>query len=118
MPVPVAGDVPEELKIWIDEHADDLPSVAAVRVPVRQYHYGSLAAHVLGYTGKVTKEEFDAKAGSPKPYTLNDEIGKSGIERVYEDDLAGIPGHHAPRGRHGRQHHPADHRGHHAADPR
>jgi len=92
VPVPVAGDVPDELKIWIDEHADELPSVTAVRVPVRQYHYGSLAAHVLGYTGKITKEEFDAKAGTTKRYTLNDEIGKSGIERVYEDDLRGTPG--------------------------
>jgi penicillin-binding protein 2 len=92
VPVPVAGDVPEELKIWIDEHADELPSIAADRVAVRQYHYGSLAAHVLGYTGKITKEEFDAKAASPKPYTLNDEIGKSGVERVYEDDLRGTPG--------------------------
>ena len=92
VPVPVAGDVPEELKIWIDEHGDDLPSVAAERVAVRRYPYGRLAAHVLGYTAKITKEEFDAKAGSPKPYTLNDEIGKSGIERVYEDDLRGTPG--------------------------
>jgi penicillin-binding protein 2 len=92
VPVPVAGDVPEELKIWIDEHADELPSVAADRVAVRRYPYGQLAAHVLGYTAKITKEEFDAKAGSPKPYTLNDEIGKSGVERVYEDDLRGTPG--------------------------
>ncbi len=92
VPVPVAGDVPEELKIWIDEHADALPSVAADRVPVRQYHFGSLAAHVIGYTGKITKDEFDAKGASPKPYTLNDEVGKSGIERVYEDDLRGKPG--------------------------
>jgi penicillin-binding protein 2 len=92
VPVPVAGDVPEELKIWIDEHGEELTSVAAVRVPVREYHYGSLAAHVLGYTGKVTKEEFDARASAAKAYTLNDEIGKSGIERVYEDDLRGAPG--------------------------
>ena len=92
VPVPVAGDVPEELKIWIDEHAEDLPSVAAVRVAVRNYPYGPLAAHVLGYTAKITKEEFDAKGGTAKPYTLNDEIGKSGIERVYEDDLRGKPG--------------------------
>jgi penicillin-binding protein 2 len=92
VPVPVAGDVPEELKIWIDEHGDDLPSVAAERVAVRRYPYGRLAAHVLGYAGKITKDEFDAKAGSAKPYTLNDEIGKSGIERVYEDDLRGTPG--------------------------
>jgi penicillin-binding protein 2 len=92
VPVPVRGDVPEELKIWIDEHADQLPSVAANRVAVRHYPYGQLAAHVLGYTGKITKEEHDAKGSSPKPYTLNDEIGKAGIERVYEDDLRGTPG--------------------------
>ncbi|MFZ6003856.1 MAG: penicillin-binding protein 2 [Actinomycetota bacterium] len=92
VPVPVAGDVPEELKIWIDEHAQELPSVAAERVAVRRYPYGRLAAHVLGYTGKITKEELDAKGVTPKPYTLNDEIGKSGIERVYEDDLRGTPG--------------------------
>lgn len=92
VPVPVAGDVPEELKIWIDEHGDELPSVSAERVAVRRYPYGRLAAHVLGYTAKITKTEFDAKAGSPKPYTLNDEIGKSGIERIYEDDLRGTPG--------------------------
>ena len=92
VPVPVAGDVPEELKIWIDEHGEDLPSVAATRVAVRQYPYGRLAAHVLGYTGKITKEELDAKGETPKPYTLNDEIGKSGVERVYEDDLRGTPG--------------------------
>jgi penicillin-binding protein 2 len=92
VPVPVASDVPEELKIWIDEHGDELPSVAAIRVAVRRYPYGRLASHVLGYTGKITKEELDAKGESPKPYTLNDEIGKSGIERVYEDNLRGKPG--------------------------
>ncbi len=92
VPVPVAGDVPEELKIWIDEHAQELPSVAAERVAVRRYPYGRLAAHVLGYTAKITKEELDAKSSTAKPYTLNDEIGKSGVEKVYEDDLRGTPG--------------------------
>ena len=92
MPVPVAGDVPEELKIWIDEHAEELPGVAAERVAVRRYPYGQLAAHVLGYTGQIIDEEFEAKAGSPKPYTLNDKIGKYGVEKIYEDDLRGTPG--------------------------
>jgi len=92
VPVPVAGDVPEDLKIWIDERADELPGVAAERVAVRRYPYGQLAAHVLGYTGKVTKEELELVADSGKPYTLNDEIGKAGIEKVYEADLRGTPG--------------------------
>lgn len=93
VPVPVASDVPEDLKIWIDERHDELPSVAAERVAVRRYPYGPLAAHVLGYAGKVTKEELElVPEDTTKPYTLNDAIGKSGIERMYEDDLRGTPG--------------------------
>ncbi|MEO7572714.1 MAG: penicillin-binding protein 2, partial [Acidimicrobiales bacterium] len=92
VPVPVAGDVPEDLKIWIDERSADLPGVAAERVAVRRYPYGQLAAHVLGYTGQIIDEEFEAKVDSPKTYTLNDKIGKYGVEQVYEDDLRGMPG--------------------------
>ncbi len=92
VPVPVADDVPEELKIWIDEHGAELPGVAAERVAVRNYPYGQLAAHVLGYTGQIVDAEFEEKAGSAKPYTLNDQIGKYGVEKVYEDDLRGTPG--------------------------
>lgn len=92
VPVPVAGDVSEELKIWFDEHSADLPGVAAERVAVRRYPYGRLAAHVLGYTGPIIEAEFEERADSPKTYTLNDEIGKSGVELVYEDDLRGTPG--------------------------
>ncbi|MFP5255720.1 MAG: penicillin-binding protein 2 [Acidimicrobiia bacterium] len=93
VPVPVASDVPEDLKIWIDERRAELPSVAAERVAVRRYPYGPLAAHVLGYTGKVTKEELEAvPEDTRKPYTLNDAIGKAGVERMYEADLRGTPG--------------------------
>jgi penicillin-binding protein 2 len=92
VPVPVAGDVPEDLKIWFDEHRADLPGVAAERVAVRRYPYGRLAAHVLGYTGPIIETEFEDRRGSPKLYTLNDVIGKSGVELVYEDDLRGTPG--------------------------
>jgi penicillin-binding protein 2 len=92
VPVPVAANVSEDLKIWIDENASRLPSVTAERIPVRSYPYGHLAAHVLGYVGKINPEEFEAKADSAKPYTLNDDIGKAGVERLYEDELRGRPG--------------------------
>jgi penicillin-binding protein 2 len=48
VPVPIASDVPEQLKIWIDEHQAELPSVAAERVAVRDYPNGRLAAHLVG----------------------------------------------------------------------
>jgi penicillin-binding protein 2 len=95
VPVPVAGDVPESLKIWIDEHPEDLPAVAAERVAVRDYPYGHLAAHVIGYTGKISKQELDAvpdELQEAKEYSLNDSIGKYGVERVYEAELRGTPG--------------------------
>jgi penicillin-binding protein 2 len=96
VPVPIAADVPEDLKIWIDEHHSELPSVDADRVAVRRYPYGQLAAHVIGYTGKITKGELDATGKDAytkdKPYTLNDEIGKYGIEKTYEPYLRGTPG--------------------------
>jgi penicillin-binding protein 2 len=96
VPVPIANDVPETLKIWVDEHGDELPSVAADFVAVRSYPYGRLAAHVIGYTGKVTQGELDSPEAraleASKPYTLNDEIGKYGIEKEYEADLRGQPG--------------------------
>jgi len=91
-PVPVASDVTEDLKIWIDERADLLPSVSADRVAVRRYPYGPIGAQILGYTGKIDRDELESVADSPKSYTLNDEIGKAGIERVYEAHLRGTPG--------------------------
>src|SRR3546814_12514092 len=57
VPVPVAGRVPEELKIWIAEHAEAIPSVSAEWVAVREYPYGRLAPHETCHTGKHPKEE-------------------------------------------------------------
>ncbi len=91
-PVPVAQDLPEELKIYLDEHADEFPSVAVERTSVRSYPYGQLAAHLVGYVGEINDSELKAREDKPKRYQLGDDIGKSGVERIYEDDLRGTPG--------------------------
>jgi penicillin-binding protein 2 len=92
-PVPIAVDVPEELKIYLDERAADFPAVVATRTAVRAYPFGPLAAHVLGYVGKINADELAEREGEVgKPYVLNDEIGKSGVEQTYERWLRGTPG--------------------------
>ncbi|HZA77790.1 MAG TPA: penicillin-binding protein 2 [Acidimicrobiales bacterium] len=94
-PVPVATDVPEDLKIYLEEHAAEFPSVVVERTPVREYPYGNLAAHILGYVGKINDDELafvEASDDTAKPYALNDEIGKTGVERTYERYLRGTPG--------------------------
>lgn len=88
-PVPIAEDVSEDKMVHLLERADEFPSVVAKRVAVRAYPHGSLAAHVIGYVGEVTKEEIDADPGA---YNLGDQIGKAGVERIYEKDLRGRDG--------------------------
>lgn len=52
-----------------------------------------VAAHVLGYIGIISKEEYEADKLSESPYyKMNDYIGKSGIELIYEEDLRGERG--------------------------
>lgn len=92
-PVPLAVDVPEELKIYFEERAADYPSVVVERTALRAYPYGPLAVHILGYVGKINDDELAAHEDErAKPYTLNDEIGKSGVEQTYEQYLRGTPG--------------------------
>jgi penicillin-binding protein 2 len=92
-PVPLATDVPEQLKIYLEEHAADYPSVKVERTALRAYPFGPLAVHILGYVGAINEAELAAQAGNKdKPYTLNDEIGKSGVEQTYEPWLRGTPG--------------------------
>jgi penicillin-binding protein 2 len=92
-PVPIAVDVPEEMKIFYEEHADRYPGVVVERTALRAYPHGPLAAHILGYVGKINPDELEAvEEEQAKPYTLNDEIGKSGVEQTFERHLRGTPG--------------------------
>jgi penicillin-binding protein 2 len=98
-PVPVAVDVPEELQLHLAERADDFPAVEVRRESVREYPYGSVAAHLLGYVGRISQTELEDKQGTgdeprevAKPYQPDSTIGKEGVERTFEDDLRGRPG--------------------------
>lgn len=93
-PVPVADDVPEQLAVRLDERRREFGDVVQVEArAIRNYPYGRLAAHVLGYVGAINDDEFAARQESqPGEYQLTDEIGKAGVERTYEDELRGTPG--------------------------
>jgi penicillin-binding protein 2 len=93
-PIPVADDLPKPGLLYLAEHhADFGDAVAVAQTTVRSYPLGRTASHLLGYVGAATQEELDAKAGiTQKKYTPGDEIGKTGAERTYEDELRGSPG--------------------------
>lgn len=91
-PVPVAEDVSEQLEVYLTEHAAEFPTVDAARATVRHYPYGSLLAHVLGYVGQLDDAELTAFQNEAKPYEVDDDIGKTGVERALERQLRGVPG--------------------------
>ena len=98
-PIPIAIDVPDDVELYFAERAGEYPGVAVQRESVRRYPYGSLAANVLGYVARISDTELKQKQGGPtptrkvaKPYQADSEIGKTGIEAAYEDELRGTPG--------------------------
>ena len=62
----------------------------------RNYPYGELASHVIGYIGRINVSEKEKLAGSEDEanYRGTDYIGKLGVEQSYETQLHGITGVH------------------------
>lgn len=99
IPTNVATDVNEETVASILENIDDLPGAAIQEDTIRVYEDAEYFAHILGYTGKVDKEELETlnknlttSIGYKEEYTLNDVVGKTGIEETMESYLRGVNG--------------------------
>jgi len=86
----VAVDVPMKTVAYLAEHESEYPGVEVSVVPVREYPHGTLAAHVLGYTGEISEESL--KSGEWEGYVLGDVVGKAGAERQFESVLQGQKG--------------------------
>ena len=59
-----------------------------IDLPVRKYPYESLTAHIVGYIGRPTNEEINLN----EKVKGNNLIGKTGLEKSYENELSGTPG--------------------------
>ncbi|MBQ7736385.1 MAG: hypothetical protein IJT62_00950 [Oscillospiraceae bacterium] len=86
-PYVFAEDVSMPLLTYLMEQ--DIPGFKVSSSYVREYKT-QYAAHLLGYTGPVTQEEWDKYAG--KGYELDAQIGKDGVEYAFESYLHGIDG--------------------------
>lgn len=80
---------PEALAVIsrLEERREDLPGVEIREEPMRYYPNGALAGHVLGFVGRITRDEL--LAYRERSYGINDIIGKSGLEKLYEAYPAG-----------------------------
>jgi penicillin-binding protein 2 len=83
---PIGDEVSSSTALFVLENIDHFPGVSVEPVPVRVYPLIETAAHVIGYIGAPGASDID-RGASP-----GDRVGKFGLERYYEDYLAGTPG--------------------------
>lgn len=85
-----ATDVSGELVSALKERSDNFPGVDVQVSWEREYYDGTIAPHILGIVGPINEEEYESK--KDEGYTINDVIGKSGIESAMEKYLRGKNG--------------------------
>ncbi|HEK1689737.1 TPA: penicillin-binding protein 2 [Pseudomonas putida] len=89
-PVPILFELNEEQIARVAVNQFRLPGVEVVAQLVRHYPQGAHFAHSVGYVGRINEKEL--KSLDPVNYSGTHHIGKTGIERFYEDELHGQVG--------------------------
>lgn len=89
-PLPLLEDIDRAAMEIVQEHGLELPGVIIEGKPLRAYPHGPLAAHLLGYLGEITEE--DLRRPVSAGYRPGSLIGKSGLERLFEEKLRGEDG--------------------------
>lgn len=90
-PIRILEDAsPEEVAI-IEEHSQELPGVYAIIESRRDYPYGTLAAHALGYTSEISEKQLASEEYKDK-YESGDRIGQKGLEQQYDIEFRGKDG--------------------------
>ena len=87
--ITIAEDVNDVVVAQINERNSEFPGISIDTKSVRTYNNGTLAAHVIGYTRTISDEEYKERKDT---YEMDDIIGKTGIEAIFEEYLKGTSG--------------------------
>jgi penicillin-binding protein 2 len=74
---------------FIESHRSDIPVLEMLSVSRRRYLPGGFLGHATGYVGETSEQQIEASNGKLRP---GDVVGKSGLERQYNDILMGTDG--------------------------
>ncbi|MDD5145125.1 MAG: penicillin-binding protein 2 [Candidatus Pacebacteria bacterium] len=85
----VSENLDHQTLILLESKISDLPGFSIKNSTVREYLDGENFSHLLGYTGKIKSEEY---AANSQLYSINDSVGREGIESAYEEILRKNPG--------------------------
>ena len=96
LPLPILTSLtPTQMALFEEQSlhtpAMDLDVQSVRNYPTANNHYPPLAAHILGYIGQ-DEGKNDDDSGQIYSYRLENYVGKSGIEKLFDDDLRGTAG--------------------------
>jgi len=86
-PIIIADGLDNDKAILLEAEFLNSSAVKIEKKSRRYYEDSQVFSHILGYLGKVTREELKGQK-----YYLDDYIGRTGIEQAYESQLRGEPG--------------------------
>lgn len=86
--VPIKTVIKSETEL--KEKLLQIRGIKIVDVEERVYNLGEASSHLLGYVQGISAEELNEKKN--EGYNKNSKIGKTGIEKIYEDRLRAIEG--------------------------
>lgn len=87
-PILVKENINQEQVLILAEKYKQFPGLILENSGIRKYENGLIFSSVVGYDGKITKDE---RTNHPE-YYMTDYIGKTGIEKQYEKYLRGTHG--------------------------
>jgi penicillin-binding protein 2 len=91
-PVPVAENLPFEKYAAVTVRLPELPGVSPLRSFSRFYPEGAAVAHLTGYVGTPSREDYVAEDKNPLLITPGFKVGKDELEKTMEPRLRGKPG--------------------------
>ena len=102
-PIEILGSVSYNTVTSLAERIDEFPGVSWHSKPVRNYIETGSLSHIIGYVGDITKDELTLMYN--QGYKSGDVIGKTGIEKQYDTDIARPRRPRIPHGRRKGQEH-------------
>lgn len=89
-PVPILFELTEEQIARVAVNQFRLPGVEVAAQLVRHYPHAEHFAHSVGYVGRINDKELQTL--DPVNYSGTHHMGKTGVEKFYEDELHGKVG--------------------------
>jgi penicillin-binding protein 2 len=90
IPIRLKEDIDWNVLAYIENNRYELPGISIEVLPFRNYFFDGLASLNIGYLGEINKQELEER--QDENYQVGDQLGKTGLEKLYEEELRGEKG--------------------------